>query len=166
MIFYADNRTVYYEGVQHLWREIAKNKTPKGNSTIYKDFYEAWFCPNCAEFKTETEYEIRDGEETPRCLVHEKTLDLVKEESYFFRLSDYGDTLLKIIADDPNRIRPEARRNEVIAFISQGLQDLSISREKKNVYWGIPVPDDENHTMYVWMDALSNYATAIGYGNQ
>lgn len=164
-IFMRTTEPFHYEGVQNLWREIAKNKTPKGNSTIYKDFYEAWFCPNCAEFKTETEYEIRDGEETPRCLVHEKTLDLVKEESYFFRLSDYGETLLKVIEDDPNRIRPEARRNEVIAFLNQGLQDLSISREKKNVYWGIPVPDDDNHTMYVWMDALSNYITALGYGN-
>lgn len=163
-IFMRTTEPFHYEGVQHLWREIAKNKTPKGNSTIYKDFYEAWFCPNCAEFKTETEYEIRDGEEIPRCLVHEKPLDLVKEESYFFRLSDYSETLLEIINENPNRIRPEARRNEVIAFINQGLQDLSISREKKNVYWGIPVPDDENHTMYVWMDALSNYVTAIGYG--
>jgi methionyl-tRNA synthetase len=164
-IFMRTTNAFHYEGVQNLWREIAKNKTPKGNSTIYKGFYEAWFCPNCAEFKTESEYEIREGEEIPRCLVHEKPLDLVKEESYFFRLSDYGEKLLEIINENPNRIRPEARRNEVLAFINQGLQDLSISREKKNVYWGIPVPDDENHTMYVWMDALSNYATAIGYGN-
>ena len=164
-IFMRTTSEFHYEGVQNLWRKIAENKTPKGNSTIYKGFYEAWFCPNCAEFKTETDYELRDGEEIPRCLIHEKPLDLVKEESYFFRLSDYGETLLQIIEENPEKLRPEARKNEVVAFIKQGLQDLSISREKKSVAWGIPVPTDENHVMYVWLDALSNYITAIGYGN-
>jgi methionyl-tRNA synthetase len=159
-IFMRTTNKFHYEGVQNLWREIAKNTTPKGNSTIYKSNYEAWFCPNCAEFKTETEYEIRDGEETPRCLTHEKPLDKVKEESYFFRLSDYGDKLLEVI-ENTTLVRPEARRNEVISFIKSGLQDLSISRVKSSVSWGIPVPDDDNHVMYVWLDALSNYITAI-----
>ncbi len=164
-IFMRTTEPFHYEGVQNLWREIAKGQTPKGNPNIYKGFYEAWFCPNCAEYKTENEYEIREGEDIPRCLVHERTLDLVAEESYFFRLSDYGEKLVEIINENPNRLRPEARRNEVLSFIGQGLQDLSISREKKSVYWGVPVPDDENHTMYVWIDALSSYATAVGYGN-
>jgi methionyl-tRNA synthetase len=164
-IFMRTTEPFHYEAVQNLWREIAINKTPKGNETIYKGFYEAWFCPNCAEFKTENEYELREGEDVPRCLIHERPLDKVAEESYFFRLSDYADELLKIIAENPARIRPEARRNEVVSFIKQGLQDLSISREKKSVSWGVPVPGDENHIMYVWMDALSNYITAIGYGN-
>lgn len=164
-VFMRTTEPFHYEAVQNLWREIAKNETPKGNSTIYKDFYEAWFCPNCAEFKTETEYELREGEKAPRCLIHEKSLDLVKEESYFFRLSDYGDFLLETIEKNPEKIRPEARRNEVLSFVRSGLQDLSISREKKSVSWGIPVPGDENHVMYVWLDALSNYITAIGYGN-
>jgi methionyl-tRNA synthetase len=163
-IFMRTTNKFHYEGVQHLWREIAKNTTPKGNSCIYKGFYEAWFCPNCAEFKTETEYEIRDGEKIPRCLTHEKPLDKVNEESYFFRLSDYGDKLLELI-ENTELVRPEARRNEVVSFIKSGLQDLSISRMKSSVSWGIPVPDDENHVMYVWLDALSNYITAIGYGN-
>jgi methionyl-tRNA synthetase/methionyl-tRNA synthetase C-terminal region/beta chain len=164
-IFMRTSEAFHYEGVQNLWRRIAENKTPKGNDTIYKGFYEAWFCPNCAEFKTESEYEQREGEDAPRCLIHERPLDRVAEESYFFRLSDYGETLLEIIEKNPERIRPEARRNEVISFIRQGLQDLSISREKKSVSWGVPVPDDENHVMYVWLDALSNYITALGYGN-
>jgi methionyl-tRNA synthetase len=163
-IFMRTTNKFHYEGVQHLWREIAKNTTPKGNSTIYKSNYEAWFCPNCAEFKTETEYEIRDGEEIPRCLTHEKPLDKVKEESYFFRLSDYADKLLEVI-ENTTLVRPDARRNEVVSFIKSGLQDLSISRVKSSVSWGIPVPDDNNHVMYVWLDALSNYITAIGYGN-
>jgi methionyl-tRNA synthetase len=165
-VFMRTTEPFHYEGVQHLWQEIAKNQTPKGNSTIYKDFYEAWFCPNCAEFKTETEYEILPDEKFPRCLIHEKSLDLVKEESYFFRLSDYDEFLLKTLEENPNKLRPEARKNEVVSFIKGGLQDLSISREKKNVSWGIPVPGDENHVMYVWLDALSNYITALGYGNR
>ncbi|HXG82936.1 MAG TPA: methionine--tRNA ligase [Pyrinomonadaceae bacterium] len=164
-IFMRTTEQFHYEGVQNLWRKIAGNKTPKGNETIYKGFYEAWFCPNCAEFKTETEYEIREGEDAPRCLIHERPLDKVSEESYFFRLSDYGEILLETIEAVPNLIRPEARRNEVVSFIKSGLQDLSISREKKSVAWGVPVPGDENHVMYVWLDALSNYITAIGYGN-
>lgn len=163
-IFMRTTNKFHYEGVQNLWREIAKNKTPKGNSTIYKGFYEAWFCPNCAEFKTETEYQIRDGEEIPRCTTHEKSLDKVNEESYFFRLSDYTEKLLEVI-ENTEIVRPEARRNEVVSFIKSGLQDLSISRQKSSVSWGVPVPDDENHVMYVWLDALSNYITAIGYGN-
>ena len=115
--------------------------------------------------KTETEYEIRDGEEVPRCLVHEKPLDRVEEESYFFRLSDYDEILLEKI-ENTDLVRPESRRNEIVSFIKGGLQDLSISRDKKNVSWGVPVPDDENHVMYVWVDALSNYLTAIGFENE
>ena len=164
-IFMRTTEPFHYESVQYLWREIAKNTTPKGNSTIYKGFYEAWFCPNCAEFKTETEYEIRDDEDVPRCLIHERPLDKVSEESYFFRLSDYDEFLIETIEKDPNLVRPEARRNEVLSFIRGGLQDLSISREKKSVFWGVPVPGDSNHTIYLWVDALSNYITAIGYGN-
>ena len=164
-IFMRTTAPFHYEAVQKLWRTIAANKTPKGNETIYKSFYEAWFCPNCAEFKTENEYFLPEGEDVPRCLIHEKPLDRVAEESYFFRLSDYDETLLRIIEEKPERILPEARRNEVVSFIKSGLQDLSISREKKSVSWGVPVPGDENHVMYVWMDALSNYITAIGYGN-
>lgn len=164
-IFMRTTEPFHYEGVQNLWRAIAANATPKGNETIYKGFYEAWFCPNCAEYKTENEYETRDGEKVPRCLIHERPLDRVAEESYFFRLSDYDEFLLEAIEKNPERLRPEARRNEVVSFIKGGLQDLSISREKKSVSWGVPVPGDENHVMYVWLDALSNYITALGYGN-
>ncbi|MCB1025414.1 MAG: methionine--tRNA ligase, partial [Acidobacteria bacterium] len=164
-IFMRTTNPFHYEGVQHLWKTMASNKTPKGNPVIYKDFYKAWFCAACAEFKTETEYEIRDGEDIPRCLIHEKILDRVEEESYFFRLSDYDEILLEKIEGNPDLVRPEGRRNEIISFIKSGLQDLSISRDKKNVSWGIPVPGDEDHVMYVWIDALSNYITAIGYGN-
>jgi methionyl-tRNA synthetase len=165
-VFMRTSEPFHYEGVQNLWRKIAENKTPKGNSTIYKGFYEGWFCAPCAAFKTDDEYYSEEGTEIPSCKIHERPLDKVSEESYFFRLSDYGDELLKIIDENPNLIRPESRWNEVVSFIKSGLQDLSISREKSSVSWGIPVPDDENHVMYVWLDALSNYITAIGYGNE
>ena len=165
-VFMRTTEPFHYEGVRHLWREIARNKTPKGNENIYKGFYEGWFCAPCAAYKAEDEYVIPDGSDIPNCLIHERPLDRISEESYFFRLSDYADTLLKIIEDDPLRIRPDARRNEVIAFIKRGLQDLSVSRLKTSVSWGVPVPDDESHVMYVWLDALSNYITAAGYGNE
>ena len=284
-IFMRTSEPFHYEGVQHFWREIAKNKTPKGNETIYKGFYEGWFCAPCAAFKTQDEYiwetssrllssansiieitrtlfnqgviskSVKDAltdnvlkflnehadflitfdeakllfgineklpdkqvnklnlllkeksgatflevikqlsiviEEylpkevindfqivlitfiesiekenffVPLCKIHERPLDKVAEESYFFRLSDYDEILLEIIEKNPQLIRPESRRNEVFSFIKSGLQDLSISREKKSVWWGVPVPDDENHTIYLWVDALSNYITALGYGN-
>lgn len=165
-IFMRTTEPFHYEAVQNLWREMAKSKTPKGNDPIYKGFYEGWFCPNCAAFKGEDEYYTPEGSDIPHCLTHERPLDKVSEESYFFRLSDYGDELLKIIEEKPERIRPEARRNEVVSFIKRGLQDLSISRMRSSVSWGVPVPDDEEHTIYLWVDALSNYITALGYGSQ
>ncbi len=164
-IFMRTTEPFHHEGVQHLWREIAKNKTPKGNDNIFKGFYEGLFCAPCAAFKTEDEYFTPEGSDIPYCLIHERPLDKVSEESYFFRLSDYGEFLIDLIESDPGLVRPESRRNEVVAFVKGGLQDLSISRQKTSVSWGVPVPEDENHVMYVWLDALSNYITAIGYGN-
>ncbi|MDQ3490779.1 MAG: methionine--tRNA ligase [Acidobacteriota bacterium] len=165
-IFMRTTESFHYQGVQHLWREIAKNKTPKGNETIYKGFYEGWFCAPCAAYKTEDEYFIAENLDIPLCRIHERPLDKISEESYFFRLTDYGEFLLDLIRNDLNLVRPDSRRNEVISFIKTGLQDLSISRQKSSVSWGVPVPGDENHVMYVWLDALSNYITAIGYGNE
>lgn len=165
-IFMRTTEPFHYEGVQHLWREIAKNKTPKGNNAIYKGFYEGWFCAPCAAFKTEDEYTTLEGSDIPSCLIHERPLDKVAEESYFFRLSDYNEWLIQKIENDVGLVRPEARRNEVVSFIKSGLQDLSISRLKTSVSWGVPVPDDDEHVMYVWLDALSNYITALGYGNK
>ena len=164
-VFMRTTEPFHYEGVQHLWREIAENKTPRGNDNIYKGFYEGLFCAPCAAFKNEDEYYTPEGTETPYCLIHERPLDKVSEESYFFRLSDYDEFLIDLIESDAGLVRPESRRNEVLAFVKGGLQDLSISRQRSSVSWGVPVPDDENHVMYVWLDALSNYITAIGYGN-
>lgn len=155
----------HYQAAAEFWKRMAAGKTPLGNDPIYKGHYEGWFCAPCAEFKSENDYILREGEEVPVCATHERPLDRVEEESYFFRLSDYADELVKRISEDADLVRPDSRRKEVLAFIEGGLNDLSISREKKNVSWGIPVPGDEDHVMYVWVDALSNYITAIGFGN-
>lgn len=163
--FMRTTRKFHYQGAQHLWREIAKGKTPKDNDNIYKGFYEGWFCAPCAAFKSDDEITTPEGADTPICLIHERPVDKVSEESYFFRLSDYTEYLTDLIENNAELVRPEARRNEVLSFIRGGLQDLSISRQRSSVSWGIPVPDDDDHVMYVWLDALSNYITAIGYGN-
>ena len=162
-------RTTYpfhYQGVSELWRRVAKAKTPKGNDALYKGHYEGWFCAACAAYKTEDEYSKLENEDVPRCLIHETPLDRVSEESYFFRLGDYDEALLALYDSQPDFVRPESRKNEVASFVKGGLQDLSVSRLKTSVSWGIPVPDDPAHTMYVWFDALTNYATAIGFGNE
>jgi methionyl-tRNA synthetase len=164
-VFMRTTEPFHYEGVQNLWREIAKGKTPNGNPNIYKAFYRGWFCAPCAEYKTEEQYYLPEGSDIPHCPIHERPLDEVAEESYFFNLSDYQPFLLDLIEKDPDIIKPEARRNEVLSFVRGGLQDLSISRKRSSVSWGVPVPDDDEHVMYVWLDALSNYITAIGYGN-
>jgi methionyl-tRNA synthetase len=165
-IFMRTTNPFHYQGASELWRRVAKAKTPKGNDALYKGHYEGWFCAPCASYKSEDEYAAAaQPGDPPTCLVHETKLDRVSEESYFFRLSDYDDALLELY-DRPDFVRPEARRNEVKSFVAGGLQDLSVSRLKSSVSWGVPVPDDPKHTMYVWFDALSNYITAIGFANE
>ena len=166
-IFMRTTEPFHYEGVSELWRRCAKAKTPKGNSAIYKGHYEGWFCAACAEYKTEDEYQKPKTEGAPpTCLIHDTPLDRVSEESYFFRLSDYEEALLSVYESRPDFVRPESRRNEVVSFVRGGLQDLAVSRLKTSVSWGIPVPDDPEHTIYVWFEALINYITAIGFGNE
>jgi methionyl-tRNA synthetase len=166
-MFMRTSEPFHYQGVSELWRRAAKAKTPKGNDALYKGHYEGWFCAPCAAYKTEDEYaKPAVAGEPPTCLIHETALDRVAEESYFFRLSDYAEALLALYESRPGFVQPESRNNEVMAFVRGGLQDLSVSRLKSSVSWGVPVPDDPNHTMYVWFDALTNYITAIGFGNE
>jgi methionyl-tRNA synthetase len=165
-IFMRTTEPFHYAGVSEFWRRMAKAKTPKGRSALYKGHYEGWFCAACAAYKTEDEYaKPSDADEPPTCLIHDTKLDRISEESYFFRLSDYDDALLGLYESRPDFVQPEARRNEVMSFVRGGLQDLSVSRVNTSVRWGVPVPDDPQHTMYVWFDALINYLTAIGFGN-
>ncbi len=125
---------------------------------IYKKAYVGLYCTGCESFKTEKEL-TPDG----RCPNHPNlTLKRIEEENYFFRLSAFADRLLKHYAEQPDFIQPESRRNEIVNLVESGLQDVSISR--KGFTWGIPVPFDQEQTIYVWFDALLNYITAIGYG--
>ncbi len=143
----------HIKAVQYIFQKCYEN------GDIYLSEYESWYCVGCEEFKTETE--IKDL--GYKCPIHMKECEKVKEESYFFKLSKYTDKLLDYYEKHPEFIQPEYRRNEVVSFVKQGLKDLSVSRKRERVSWGIPVPFDENHTIYVWFDALTNYLTAVGY---
>ena len=126
---------------------------------IYKSEYEGWYCKDCEAFWTDTQ--LKDGK-CPDC---GREVRKEKEESYFFRLSKYGDRLLKLYEENPEFIQPKSRQNEMVNnFIKPGLTDLAVSRT--SVSWGIPVPFDPKHTIYVWIDALSNYITALGYSSE
>ncbi|MFI8593681.1 methionine--tRNA ligase [Microbacterium sp. NPDC078428] len=131
---------------------------------IYAGEYEALYCVGCEEFKPESE--IVDGsgpfEGLKVCAIHSKPLELLQEKNYFFKLSEFAEPLLALYRSQPDFIRPESARNEVMSFVRSGLKDLSISRSTFD--WGIKVPWDASHVIYVWVDALLNYATAVGYG--
>jgi len=122
---------------------------------IYKGEYEGWYCTSCETFYLESQLE--QGK-CPEC---GKVAEKLKEESYFFRLSKYRDRLLDYFEENPEFMQPSFRKAEMVNFIKEGLRDLSVSRTA--VKWGIPVPFDEKHTVYVWLDALINYLTACGY---
>ncbi len=135
-------------------QEIFKKCYEKGD--IYLGEYEGWYCIPCETYYTEKD--LIDGKLCPMC---NREVIKVKEESYFFRLSKYQDKLLKLYEENPEFIKPDFRRNEIINFVKQGLRDLSISRT--GFSWGIPVPFNKKHVIYVWFDALTNYLTAVGY---
>lgn len=141
----------HIQGVQALWQKCA------ANGDIYLGHHEGWYCVSCEAYYTEKEL----GENLT-CKIHGKPVERMKEPSYFFRLSKYGERLLDLYQRRPEMVQPEGRRNEVIAFVREGLRDLSISRT--SFKWGIPVPGDPDHVMYVWFDALANYLTALGEG--
>ncbi|MDI9412832.1 MAG: methionine--tRNA ligase [Bacillota bacterium] len=122
---------------------------------IYKDSYSGWYCTPCETFWVENR--LIDGN-CPDC---SRSVELVEEESYFFKLSKYSSRLLAYIEEHPEFIQPESRRKEMVNFIKSGLEDLCVSRTTFD--WGIPVPIDEGHVIYVWFDALTNYITALGY---
>ncbi|MGI6603683.1 MAG: methionine--tRNA ligase [Firmicutes bacterium] len=138
-------------------QQIFQRLYDKGD--IYKAEYSGWYCVPC-----ETHWTERQAGEEHVCPDCGRPVELVKEESYFFRLSKYADRWLKFIEENPDFIQPASRRNEMISFVKQGLEDLSVSRTTFD--WGIPVPFDPGHVIYVWIDALSNYITVLGYGSE
>ena len=141
----------HVKAVQKIFRELYDR------GDIYKGKYDGWYCTPCESFWTETQ--LKDGK-CPDC---GREVKWAEEEAYFFRLSKYADRILKLYEEHPEFIQPESRKNEMIAFIKQGLQDLCVSRT--SFTWGIPVDFDPKHVVYVWVDALTNYITAMGYGS-
>ncbi|GAB6053607.1 methionine--tRNA ligase [Magnetospira thiophila] len=140
--------------VQNLWKKL------KDNGEIYEGSYAGWYATRDEAFYTEGELEKRpDGTRIAKASGAE--VEWVEEPSYFFRLSAWQDRLLELYEQNPDFILPKTRRNEVLSFVKGGLQDLSVSRT--TFKWGVPVPDDDAHIMYVWLDALTNYITAVGY---
>ena len=126
------------------------------NGYIYKDVYKGLYCVSCEDYYT------IEASDDGMCPIHHSPLTEMEEENWFFRLSAFEDRLLEYYAENPGFVTPETKRNEALAFIKSGLRDISITRT--SITWGVPVPWDERHVFYVWYDALINYLTAIGYG--
>lgn len=149
----------HYKSAQAIWKKLQE----KGD--IYLGKYEGWY--SIREEAYFTEDELNEDLATGQKLSPMGTeVHWVEEDSYFFKLSAYEDKLLDIYRNHPEFIQPEARKNEVTSFVKGGLKDLSVSRRKDRLPWGIPVPGDDDHVMYVWLDALTNYITAIGYPDE
>ena len=141
--------------VQHLWKELEKN------DDIYLSKYSGWYSVSDEAFYNEDEIESIDG--FKRSISSKSSVEWIEEESYFFRLSKWEKPLLEYYEAHPNFIAPESRKNEVISFVKSGLKDLSVSR--KSFSWGIKVPNNNDHVIYVWLDALTNYISALNYPN-
>lgn len=145
----------HHASVSDLWQRIAEN----GRDDIYKDSYKGWYSVRDEAFYAEDEL-VPDAEGN-KLSPQGTPVEWLEEDSYFFRLSAYEDKLLAHFEAHPDFLMPESRRNEITSFIKGGLKDLSISRTAFN--WGVPVPGDDKHVMYVWMDALTNYLSVLGY---
>jgi methionyl-tRNA synthetase len=161
--FIRTTEALHVRGVLKLWGRLIEAKCPDGRDAIYKGTYAGWYCPRCEAFKDEDELKQPGN----LCSIHERPCEWTEEENFFFRLSAYEGWLREAIGKGSGpgglRIDPEARRNEVLGIIDQGLKDFSVSRAR--VKWGIPVPQRPDHVLYVWVDALSNYITALGYAD-
>ncbi len=144
------------KATQEFWKRV------KDNGYIYKKNYQAKYCVGCESEKTDSELS-----ENGECPLHPgKQPELINEENYFFKLSSFGEKLLSFYEKNPNFVIPDFRLNEMKNFVKNGLQDFSISRLKSKMSWGIEVPDDKDHVMYVWFDALVNYISTLGWPDQ
>ncbi len=142
--------------VQNLWKELEKN------DDIYISKYSGWYSVSDEAFYNDDEVEDHDGKKL--AIISKSPVEWMDEESYFFRLSKWEKPLLEYYKKNPDFISPSSRKNEVVSFVKNGLKDLSISR--KSFSWGIPVPDNKDHIIYVWLDALTNYISALNYPNK
>jgi len=136
---------------QIIWKNLEKD--------IYKGKYTGWYCTGCEEFVTEKVAKERGGQ----CPIHHKPYEKLEEENYFFKLSKYTARVKTAIETRDLNVIPETRKNEILSVLGDGLDDISISRPKDKISWGIPVPGDDTQVMYVWFEALMNYITVLGY---
>ena len=143
----------HWPSVEKVWLELER----KGD--IYKKKYRGLYCVGCEAFITKKD--LQNG----KCSIHHKEPEIVEEENYFFRLSKYSKKIERIIKEDGIKIIPEGRKNEMLSFVRQGLEDVSFSRPRKDLRWSIPVPNDSSASIYVWADALTNYLSVIGYAD-
>ena len=137
--------------VQKIWLKL--------QPYIYKGSYEGWYCVGCEAYVTDKEAAENNGV----CSDHNKPYERLSEENYYFKMSAFAEKIKAAIESKKMQIYPEFREKEILMLIESGLQDVSVSRPKKSLSWGVPVPGDENQVMYVWIDALSNYITVLGY---
>jgi methionyl-tRNA synthetase len=149
--FIRTTDTGHEQRAQLIWQKLAKD--------IYKGKYVGWYCTGDEAFFTETEVKANKGV----CPNHSRPYEKIEEENYFFKLSAYGPAVAEAIKKDDYQIVPASRHNEILNIIKDGLADISISRPKDKIAWGIPVPGDPTQVMYVWFEALMNYITVLGY---
>jgi methionyl-tRNA synthetase len=156
-IFMRTTNEDHKKAVQEWIRNLQKKQL------IYKASYEGWYSSSSESFLTEKDIECRDEQGTPLCPISKKPAEWITQEAYFFKLSLFENDLINFYEKNPHFITPKERLAEIVSFVKGGLKDLCISRSKKSLSWGIPFPDDEDHVVYVWADALNNYITALGY---
>ncbi|MGH2761779.1 MAG: methionine--tRNA ligase [Thermoleophilaceae bacterium] len=144
---------------EHMARVADVVQRIHDNGHVYAGTYEGRYCPRCADFKTDSELE--DGN---RCPIHKIELEIEKEDNWFFRLSSFQEPLERLYAERPDFVLPQSRYNEALSFIGSGLRDFSLSRAR--LKWGVPVPWDDSQVIYVWIDALLNYYTALSYARE
>jgi methionyl-tRNA synthetase len=142
------------KAVQHIWQQLKPH--------IYKDRYEGWYCTGCEQFYTDKEVTDTKG----ICPNHQKEYEHLSEENYYLRASDFSEQIRDAIEKGKLDIVPAFRKKEILELIKDGVKDVSISRPRKSLSWGVAVPDDPDQVMYVWVDALSNYLTVLGYPDQ
>ncbi len=146
---------VHIQAAQEMWRRC------DANGYIYKKEYEATYCVGCELYKTDSE--LVDG----KCPIHpNREVEIIKEENYFFAFSKIAPALKKLYEDNPTLVIPDFRFNEIKAFLDRGLEDFSISRLKSKMSWGVPVPGDDDHVMYVWFDALTSYISTLQWPDE
>ncbi|MEK7178237.1 MAG: methionine--tRNA ligase, partial [Patescibacteria group bacterium] len=149
----TSDRKRHWPGAQKLWFKLYDA------GKLYKKSYRGLYCVGHEAFITEKD--LVNG----KCRDHQEEPEIIEEENWFFKLSDYTNKIKEKIKSDELLVMPKSRKNEILSLINEGLEDISFSRPRKDLSWGIPVPNDSKHTMYVWCDALSNYITAIGYAD-